>query len=736
MKKVLLALTMMVPILGFSQWSKTNLGTSQVKEGKSNIEAAGLYSLNEQQLKQSLQNAPERYSNSAGVIVNFPTAKGNIEKFEVWEASNFTPSLQEKFPEIRAYVGKGIDTPTAYLRFSVSPEGVSTMILDGGNSEFIEPYTQDGKYIVFDSKTHRNNLDTPFECTTQDENDIIEDFSTNRSSAGVFTTYRMAMSVTGEYSQFFGGTIAGALSGINTTMTRVNAIYERDFAINFAIIDNTDIIYLNPATDPYTSQNNYNTQLHQTLKTVVGFENYDIGHLMSGSGGGGNAGCIGCICEDEFYSAGHGGYVGKGAGYTALYPPQGDTFDVDFVAHEIGHQVGANHTFSHNFEGTGVNVEPGSGSTIMGYAGTTSYNVQMYSDDYFTFRSIQQVQSNLQNKTCGNTVTLTNQTPIVEAGPSYEIPKGTAFKLTGTGTDPDGDALVFNWEQNDSGNNTTTGANSRVGFTKVLGPNFRSVVPTSEPVRYFPKFEYVLERDVTAAEAWWRTKWEAITTIPRTFNFSFTARDNNPEGGQTHSDVMRVYVRDAGPFMISNISNNQDVELNTNSMLVEWDVAGTDSAPINTSHVRILLSTDNGETFTVVAESTPNDGSETINFPTGTTQTTEARIMIEAIDNIYYAVSRKFNLTGTMSVSDMNSLAIGIYPNPNKGQFVVQAGNISNGNVKTSIYDTAGKLVYNQSNQHAGGKFEQSYNVRLATGVYVVVIETVDGKTTEKLIIR
>src|SRR5690606_34809563 len=135
------------------------------------------------------------------------------------------------------------------------------------------------------------------------------------------------------------------------------------------------------------------------------------------------------------------------------------------------------------------------------------------------------------------------------------------------------------------------------------------------------------------------------------------------------------------------------VDISTNSMLVEWDVAGTNAAPINTANVRILLSTDNGATFTVVSESTENDGSEVVTLPAGTVAGTNGRIMIEAIDNIYYAVTKKFNLTGTMGVSDMSQLSMGVYPNPNSGQFNVSASNIGKGNVKTTIFDTSGKMV-------------------------------------------
>src|SRR5690606_32584182 len=549
-KKILLALAFAAPIIGFSQWKATNLGNATVKEGKQNIEASGLYSLDTQALKQQLVNAPARFSNSSGKIISLPNVNGQLEKYEVWEASNFTPVLQAKFPEIRSYVGVGIDDPNAYLRFSVSPAGVQTMTLRAGTSEFIEPYTVDAsKYIVFNSKSHRNQGEVPFECSTPESSALMNDsqdfVQANKSSAGVFKTFRLAQSVTGEYSAYFGGTMDDAIGGINATMTRVNGVFEKDFAIQLILVDNNeDVVYLNAATDPYTSPGNIGTtqtQLRTTLDSVIGVDNYDIGHIFHRSGGGGNAGCIGCVCQTS-------GGNHKGTGYTSPGSggPEGDWFDIDYVAHEMGHQLGANHTFSVYYEGTGVNIEPGSGSTIMGYAGITAYNVQSHSDDYFTYRSIAQVQSNVQNKPCAVNITLENQTPEVSAGEDYDIPKGTAFKLTGTATDADGDPLVYNWEQNDTGSGGTTDANSRVGFTKNSGPNFRSHPHVDEPVRYFPKFEYVLERDVLDLEAYWRSKWEAVTSVQRVFNFSFTARDNNAEGGQTQTDVMRVNVRNVG----------------------------------------------------------------------------------------------------------------------------------------------------------------------------------------------
>ena len=210
MKKVLLALVLALPIVGFSQWKTANLGKAEVKEGKEMIEAAGLYSFDNEVFKQQLANAPERFSGQSGKIISIPNAEGKMEKFEVWEASNFTPTLQAKFPEIRAYVGIGIDDPNAYLRFGLSPQGISTMTLRAGKSEFIEPYTVDGNtYIVFNSKSHRNSGEIPFECKTDDtaalSTELGDIASGNKASNGVFKTFRLAQSTTGEYGQYFGG---------------------------------------------------------------------------------------------------------------------------------------------------------------------------------------------------------------------------------------------------------------------------------------------------------------------------------------------------------------------------------------------------------------------------------------------------------------------------------------------------------------------------------------------------
>lgn len=615
---------------GQNMWTKTEVKSREIDPARANVQVKQLYTLDLNALKQILSNAPDRFSGQNGVEISIPNVDGKLERYQVFESSNFVPELQTLHPEIRSYVGVGKDDRTAYLRFSVAPNGIQTMVLRADKqSEFIEPYTQNATvYAVYNTRKREKGA-LPFECTTPDTQ-VITEGAGNQVQANnqQYKTMRLALSCTGEYGTYFGGA-AGALAAMNATMTRVNGVFEKDFSLHLNMINSPNIIFTNASTDPYSpasGMSNWNSQLQSTLTSVVGEANYDIGHLFGASGGGGNAGCIGCVCVD--------GSKGSGITSPADGIPQGDTFDIDYVAHEMGHQLGANHTFSHNVETAGVNVEPGSGSTIMGYAGITSYNVQMNSDDYFTYRSILQVQTNLTGKTCPVTTTIANVPPTVNAGTTYTIPKGTAFKLEGTATDPENNALTYCWEQNNNATSATTGATSICYGTKPAGPNFRSLLPKSTGIRYMPDFSSVLAGQLY-------NTWESVLDIARNLTFSLTVRDINGTSSQTQTASKIVAVNAAtGPFKVTAPTENQSA-LSGSSLNVTWDVAGTTGSPINTANVKISLSTDNGATFTTLVASTANDGNEAVTIPSGST-TLNAYIMVEAVGNIYYAVSKKF----------------------------------------------------------------------------------------------
>ncbi len=380
-----------------------------------------------------------------------------MEHFKVSEHSNFDPVLAAKYPDIKSYVGQSLDNPSNVVYFSVSPLGLSSMEIKADDSTvFIEPYTTDSPtYVVYKKSDKKDNLNK-FECSTID--DVKTQLVTNiaarpNADDAVLRTFRLALSCTGEYAVYFGGTKAQALATMNNTITRVNGVFEKDFSARIVLISNNDsVIYTNASTDPYaasSSMSQWNSQLQSTLTSVIGEANYYIGHLF-GASGGGNSGCIGCICVNDL----------KGSGITSPIDnsPSGDNFDIDYVAHEMGYQFGGNHTFSMNKESKGANMEPGSGSTIMGYAGITSQDIQAHSDALFHAISIQQITNNVKSKTCSVNTPTGNSIPTANAGSDYTIPKSTPFMLTGTASDANGDALTYIWDEMD--NQTTSGAPS------------------------------------------------------------------------------------------------------------------------------------------------------------------------------------------------------------------------------------------------------------------------------------
>lgn len=645
MKKIFTTLLSFGMITGaFAQWSKTSMKGENLRQNGS----TSFYSVDVNAIRAQLATAQPTGKNSKPVIINVPTLEGKIEKFAVYSLPVVVQSLADKY-QLGSYVGTGIDDPEKYIRFSVAPNDFQSMIIKNGVYEFVEPQNKEKTVYGVHPKTNKTSgangswlCESTEPTLTKQQIDKLASGSTfandpkdfSKSSDQKYRTMRLAMSVNGEYTTFHGGTVAGALTAINATLTRCNGIFENDFALHLILQDFPSVIYTNASTDPYsTTLSAWNQQLQTTLTANVGNDNYDIGHMFGASGGGGNAGCIGCVCVNPTT----GTPLGKGAGITSPADgiPQGDNFDIDYVAHEMGHQLGGNHTFSMSLEGTGQNVEPGSGSSIMGYAGITgATDVQAHSDPYFHINSIIQIQTNLTNKTCDIETSINNQAPTVVVMADVTIPKSTAFVLTAQATDPEGNPINYCWEQTDSATTTTTSSN--LG-NNTNGPSFRSWNPTTSPTRYFPKLSTVLAGNLKNT-----ADWEAVSTVARTTNFKVTVRDNNPDKAQqqTQYGTQRVIIGAAGPFKVTStkVYNNAPGAFT-------WDIAGTNVAPYSVSNVKIDYTTDNGTSWTVLAASTPNDGSENFDFASFATDS-EITIRVSAIDNVFYAV-------GKVTVSEM-----------------------------------------------------------------------------------
>ena len=639
-----------------------------------------LYDLNFNPLRQELFTIVNDSKGKHSTIISLPNADGQIEQFEVNEASNFEADLQAKFPEIRAFSGKGITDKYATLKLSISPQGIQTMVFrTDKENEFIEPYSEDHTvYAVFKSQRDKNNL--AWTCSTEDKKLAlaVSSKTTNekKSSTGELKTMRLALSCTAEYAVYFGATsatqVANVLTAFNNTLTRCNGVYEKDLGVHLNLVaSTTNVIYYNATTDPYspgtaTGINSWNTQLQNTLsQKLTGANNllannaaYDIGHLFGKTGGGGNAGCIGCVCVDDTASLTD---KNKGSGITSPADgiPQGDNFDIDYVVHEMGHQMGATHTFSNSNEGSGTNKEVGSGVTIMGYAGITSEDVAAHSIDIYHETSIEQIQANLATKTCPITTPLTeNATPVIAPINNFTIPISTPFVLTGSATDANAtDALTYCWEQNDDGG-TSTGANSSAAVTKTIGPNFISWSPSASPSRYFPKLTTILANSNTTSQVGGDAGMlsEALSSVARTLNFRLTVRDNAPYSatapikvGQTsYTDMAVTVTAAAGPFLVSAPDTAVSWAVGTNQT-VSWAVAGTDANGVNSPFVDIFLSTDGGLTYPIqLASKVPNNGSANITIPNnvGTTN----KIMVKGYKHIFFDISNaNFAITAPTS---------------------------------------------------------------------------------------
>nr|WP_298995169.1 zinc-dependent metalloprotease family protein [uncultured Allomuricauda sp.] len=585
-------------------------------------------------------------SKSTTNLVYLPKSDGNIIPFKLQEKSVLHPELAKKFPNIKSFVGKSLDGKYR-VRLSSSHKGLQSMIvqLDRHEATFMEPVLgQKGAYVVYDKS---NSAKTAFVCGTEKIKQQVLKTLNPLVDDQVLRTFRIAVSTTGEYTAYHGGTVADALAAVNATLTRVNEVFETDLGATLQLIPNNDlVIFTNAATDPYNG--NLNTQTQSTLTSTIGEANYDVGHLFARAQQGqdnGNAGFIGSVCQDNR----------KGSAFASAFIPEGDVFDLDFVAHELGHQFGANHTWSFESESTGVQAEPASGTTIMGYAGIVpGNNVEPNGDDYFHYNSIVQIRDYLETVSCGVSSGLSNNPPSVTPIGDFVIPIGTAFVLEGIATDPDlGDVLTYAWEQIDDGVVTT----ASFGPENPSGANFRSLRPSTNPARYFPRLSRVAQGNLTQTNPPESSAWETVSNIQRDLNFALTVRDNATGGGQVISDILNVkVVNSAGPFEVTSQESNITYDAGS-AQTITWDVANTDVSPINAQTVDIFLSTDGGNSFPILLlENTLNDGSEEVLLPGDATNS--ARIMVKASDNVFFAMnSSNFTIQTSQVVLDFESLS-------------------------------------------------------------------------------
>ncbi|MFN9738679.1 MAG: reprolysin-like metallopeptidase [Pseudomonadota bacterium] len=636
--------------------------------------------------------------------VLLPHPDGGFARFRVVESPVMAPALAARFPEIRTWMGQGVDDPAASVRFDLTPAGFRAQVLTAGGSWYVDPWQSGDRvhHIAYLRAEHARGdapvrscevLDGPGGKAKDAPHFAPHLAAPKVSSGATLRTYRLAVAATGEYTTFHGGTVAGGLGAIVSTINRVNGIYEREVAVRMVLVaDNDRIVYTDGAADPYNNSDGLALlgQNQANLDAVIGSANYDIGHVFS-TGGGGVA-TLASVCL-----AGS-----KARGVTGSGAPVGDAFDVDYVAHEIGHQFNAPHTFNSAVAScSGGNrsassaFETGSGVSIMAYAGICgAENLQPNSEDHFHRDSLNRILAftSTDGGTCGVSSATGNAPPTVTAPAPVTIPRLTPFTLVATGSDIDGDTLTWLWEQYDLGAATSGGGLVDNGTRPILRP----LAPARGPSRVFPDVRFILgNANVVPATAslpgTTSPAFYAGETLPaaaRTLNFRVTARDNRAGGGGTNEAALAVTVAAAGPFRV-NAPNTTVSWAAGSTQTVSWDVAGTSAAPVNTANVRLTLSVDGGATFPVVlSASTPNSGSASLTVPANTAATNRARVRIEAVGNIFFDVS-----DADFAITSAGNAAPSI--TPNGSSVSVRQGGSANAVVASvaDAQDAAGSLA-------------------------------------------
>ncbi|HEU4390627.1 MAG TPA: M12 family metallo-peptidase [Blastocatellia bacterium] len=632
------------------------------------------FRLSEAALQCTLADAPleftEAASNSAREI-ELPMPDGALSRFRFVESPIMESGLAAQFPDVKTYRGWGIDDPAATVRFGRTGREFHAFVLTPRDAFYIVALSPNdpGIYVSYfardetGSRSLRCGVGPANRQTPGSPSVTTRKPSPGRNPSGPPTTnvlngllrrtFRLAVAATGEYTGRYGSAADAMTRGIIPTIEFINGIYETDLAVHFNLVsNNSSIVFSDKNTDPYDTTD-VSALLNQNQTTLddpqfIGANNYDIGHVFDASD---HVGLVtGAACDSPSKAKGTS---------TSINVNAGGAFDDEFrlmVAHELGHQLGSTHTF--NSDGTDfcranrydpTAYEPGGGTTIMSYAGSCD-SIGWPADPYFHGMSLAAMIAFLDTCQCaGGSITFNTPPSVLPLYPRsgltghYLIPARTPFTLTASASDLEDSGLTFCWEEFDHG------SPGPPGVDRGDNPLFRSRPPVTVGTRTFPLMRDLLDGNTTPGET--------LPTTQRTLLFKVTVRDNHPGGGGFNQGDLIVDVwSQAGPFAITQPTATTKLPIGA-SLNVNWDVSGTSAGPINATNVRILLSTDDGDSFPItLAASTPNDGSFGVTLPPVFAR--KARVKVEAIDNIFFCVSPAFTIsaptittTGSLTIS-------------------------------------------------------------------------------------
>ena len=615
---------------------------AKAEASRSLPQSASVFRLSRAAQQSVLQSAPLENTAAAdnAPVVMLPRPDGTLEAFVVVESPIMEPALASKYPQIRTYLAQGIDDPTATARLSMNELGFFATVFSADGDYAIAP-TDRSPDAVYVSESTRGHAE--WECGATGDPVEIPPNVIAAVTGDKLRTYRVAVAMDPQVCvNVCGGTVAGGLSGVTTAVNALNALWEKEFAIRLIVVATNDqVIFTNTASHPFDTTGR--TEMMQSngsvLSSYIGLENFDVGHVFARFGGG--VANLGVVCTGN-----------KSNGLTGIFSFSTFSNPQTFY-HEMGHQFNAPHSWNgaggsctaEQWGGAAAGYEPGSGSTIMSYAGSCSPdNVQSSRDNYYSQGSVQQITDFSASRTCSVIIDTANHAPVVTTSVINQapIPTGTPFELIGSATDPDGDSLTYVWEQRDGGTRRALSAGDGGS-----GPLFRSFLPSTTGFkRVFPKLSTVLTGNLAGSVG------EILPTTQRFLRFRLSARDNRAGGGgQNYTEALIRSYSANGPFKISEPNTNTS---RSGAVVVRWLVAGTQTSPFGHTTANILLSTDGGNTFpTVLASAVPNDGVHAVALP----QTaTNCRIRVQPVNAIYFDISdANFSITAAPNAARLVS---------------------------------------------------------------------------------
>jgi hypothetical protein len=587
-----------------------------------------------------------RDSNENALQISIPNPDGTFTDFNIFENSVISPKVKD-FYTIKTYQGYSIDAPNIKIRCDLTDLGFHAFVYNGQKSYAIEPFSKlnNTSHIVF----YKNKINNkPIKCGNQDglhpENDRKPNLNLNLRAPNNLRTFELAFVASGEYSQQYGGMTYSSTNVLNSfasALNMVNPIYETDLGITFTLVSTAALVFENPGSDPFDPFGNQGDLIEQNqieCDDALGNANYDVGHLLVWANTGGLA-AAGVVCYDGYKAL---GFSGSNSSFVTLI--------VDYGCHEIGHQFNADHNFASlecETSSDDFRFEPGEGSSIMSYAGVCGNpaSYQSYSNQFFHSASINVMNTYID--TWGGCETTSTPgggnvaNPLVNAQSNITIPKETPFILVGSATDAN-DApsqLTYLWEQYDGSGGEVTGPPNCASTDE---PLFRYNDPISDSYKVFPEFNQVLNGNNNGVT------WEKLPCAARNIKFNLIVRDNNSNFGRTGNDEMTVTVANTGPFAVMT-PNGGETWNEGATKTITWTENGTST---HCSTVDILLSKNNGSTFSILATAVANDGSHDIVVPAGLSST--ARILIQcSVGGSFYSASTFFDVSDAVFMIEM-----------------------------------------------------------------------------------